>query len=63
MRNTLRLDLIEPIIDTSDNLFDSVDVYKKEKCRKNILKCSLIFILLSGMNSLSFYVGYIISKE
>ncbi len=59
---TPRLDLLNPKDEMLD-FFESTDKFKRKKCRKNCMKCSTIFLLLSGMNALSFYVGYIYSER
>ena len=65
INNTPILDLKDPIINDSEDIFSPEVLFhrKNNNKYKNYVKCCSLFMLLSGMNIFSFYVGYIYSKD
>ena len=49
------------IVNPNDYFFYS-EKNKTKRCRVGIMKCCGIMIALLGVNALSFYVGYLVSK-
>jgi hypothetical protein len=43
---------------SQDNFFIASQDFKKNKCRKNTLQCLCITTLITGMNLLTFTIGY-----
>ena len=43
---------------SQDNFFIASQDFKKKKCRKNTLQCLCITTLITGMNLLTFTIGY-----
>ena len=53
----------EPNKVNDDFLFYFSENNKKRKCRWRLCKCCTGFIFITGLNALSFYVGYLVSEN
>lgn len=52
-----------PTIGNPNDFFIYYQNSKKKRCRSAMIKYCGIFIVLTGMNALSFYIGYILSDS
>ena len=48
----------EPNLPNQDNFFVVTQDYKKRRCKNGFIQCCCIGSLLTGMNLLTFYIGY-----
>ena len=48
----------EPNLPNQDNFFIYSQQLKKQKCKNGFIQCCCIGSLLTGMNLLTFYIGY-----